>query len=300
MPVASIASGWNPALLPKPGGDWSTFAAGSQGAGAAAEASSDVASGAGTVAGGAYTPAVSSDFEAGNTSVFNAFGYNLTNSTTRAYSGARSARFNQVAGSTGFGGSSVLPNSYGNGAEIWLRFRTYFDLGFNFAATPWLKFTRLDIWAPGPVHSGHIDCYIKGGGASAVGGFDFIEENADNNWWFNSATALPTGIIRGQWQTFEFYWKLGTTPETSRRRVWRDGVNIYDGAARRLLGNANQILANNAFFPGNPQGVAFSTYWNGAAQANASCYIDDWKIATSDSPPTLVDASGRPFIGLAA
>lgn len=231
-------------------------------------------------------------------------------STAQSYSPTHSGRIDITAASTAPGGAanalstSVQPTQ---GDEVWFRVRTFFPLGFDFTASPHLKFLRIDTGTvAGSGHGSHIDWYVRSGGPSAVGYFDFILEGVAS-WLYGggSPTPLPTGIIRGQWQTWEVYYKLHSNAANAIIRMWRDGTLICDTSAgipattptRATLNASTDIIGGNNGLAG---GFMHVTYWNGGSPATQSWYIDDFTVYTSlTGRPTATDASGNTYIGTA-
>lgn len=253
----------------------------------------------------AYTPAASENFDAATVtpSFFNTYNYGAP-STDQAYGGSgKSEKCSVVTGQTDWGIAGSLPFRLGLGQEIWVRFRTFFPSGFSFKGLPHLKFMRIDQGdSASGGHGAHIDWYIQNvtGGTPAndsadVGNFNFIQENWQD-WMYADAARPATGIVRGVWQTWNFYYLLGATPSTSRVRLWRDSTLICDSNARATLGAVGNFIGSSS--DGNAQGIMLSTYWNGGAPRDQSAYFDDFEIATSNAPPTATDSGGRIWIGV--
>lgn len=257
--------------------------------------------------GGSYTPIIDNNFNSyadgtfasamGGT--FNGYTYG-TASSTQAYGGSgKSVACSINASATDWGLASKLPTRLGENDEVWIRFRTFFPTGYDFDATPHLKFFRID---QGTVASGghgaHLDWYIRfvgnAGDTDNVGFLDYIQENQQS--WLYDYEAIPSGIVRNTWQTWNFYFKLHGTAAGGRIRIWRDSSLLADFNSRMTLGASDYVVGASS--DGNAQGFMFSTYWNGGSPATQTCYIDDWQIATSASPPTATDSGGRTWIGL--
>lgn len=270
--------------------------------------------------GGFGTPAYFNNFDAltpGATAPFNTFNF-ATVSNAQSYDAPNSVISTVSNGSFNFGGAYALSTSINPtvGNEVWFRIRLFFPTGFNFTAgggpaANALKFMRIDTMptSSSSDHS-HIDWYLLGGNSTSVGGFDWIYEGSPSGgpggtgWLFGggSSTALPSGIIRNQWQTWEVYYKLETTGAASIIRFWRDGTLICDTSANIPSGVAQlpTIITGNSIYGafGNPGGFMWSTYWNGGSPATQSAYCDDFTIYTSlTGAPTATDSHGNVFIG---
>ncbi|MFO1394706.1 MAG: hypothetical protein U1F09_13155 [Steroidobacteraceae bacterium] len=252
---------------------------------------------------GSYTPEISADFETGSgpPAWFDTYGGGST-TTEQAYSGTKSLKLTVNSGQFDVPWLAGKPtNRLGQGDEIWARFRTYFPAGYNFSAGPHLKFFRIDVGSPASGgHGAHLDWYIRSGvspnqaDATGVGVFDFIQEEIQS--WLYDTDALPTGIVRGQWQTWNFYYKLHSVASSARIRLWRDNTLLVDTNARATLGSSTTVVGCKT--DGNAQGIMVVTYWNGGAPATQSFYLDDFVVATSASPPASTDSGGRIWIGV--
>lgn len=250
---------------------------------------------------GTYTPAVSLNFDSDTSlpAFFDSYGYGSI-STAQKYGGTgKSVACSIAAAGHDWGLAGRLNNRLVQGDEIWIRFRTFFPTGYDFTASPHLKFFRIDqgTTASGG-HGAHIDWYIRflgqAGDTNNVGYFDFIQEDIQS--WLYDTTTVPTGIVRNQWQTWNIYYKLHATAASARIRLWRDSSLLVDVNTRATLGASGNVVGCKT--DGSAQGIMFSTYWNGGAPATQTCYVDDWEIATNASPPTSTDSGGRIWIGL--
>jgi len=267
----------------------------------------------GAAANAPWTPAYYQNFDTyspGTSGILNTYGITAVDAS-QYYSSPNSARIDIANGSTAPGGAAealVANINPAAGNEVWFRVRTYFPTGFNFSATPHLKFLRIETDPTSSHAPSHIDCYITGGNASAVGYFDFIYEG-QATWMYGggSTTPLPTGIVRGQWQTWEVYYYLSSSTTTAIWRMWRDGTLIMDttraipsaGAALYNLSSGFNIPYNGAFGGAEVGGFMHVTYWNGGAAQAQSWYIDDFTIATDlVSVPTAQDSYGNYYIGM--
>lgn len=266
-------------------------------------------------ASGSWTPAYYQNFDSyavGTAGVLNTYGVTAVDNA-ESYSAPNSGRINIAAGSTQPGGAAealvanIVPVA---GNQVWFRVRTFFPVGFNFTATGagsgnGLKFLRIETDPIGAHTPAHIDCYLLGGTSTAVGGFDFIYEGQQVWMLAQSATSLPSGIVLGQWQTWEVYYYLSDVAGTAIWRMWRDGTLIMD-TSRNIPAGLTQIynLSSGYSIPndgsiGGPAGFMHVTYWNGGSPATQEWWIDDFTIATDlVSVPTATDSYGNSYIGM--
>lgn len=181
------------------------------------------------------------------------------------------------------------------GGEVWWRFRTFFPVGYDFSGL--IKFMRLQT-AVGGALSGHLDILFRDRGTGSdttnVGYFDAILEGPAV-YAFGAAT-VPTGIVRGVWQTWNCYVKWHNVAASSKIRVWRDNKLIIDTSAIATLPSASHYMGKAS---DGTSGFMLITFWNGGSPQTQTCYIDDWAISSSISgAPTQVDSNGYPWIGV--
>jgi hypothetical protein len=263
--------------------------------------------------GTAFVPSYRQNFDAltvGNSPGFNAFDF-TTVSNAQSYSAPNSTVTTIASGATAVGFAQCLSTSEqpAEGNQVWFRIRTFFPTGFNFQAPggQHLKFMRIDTGLPANSgHGSHIDWYIFNGGVNNGGDFDWIYEG-QSTWMFGGggSTALPTGIVTGQWQTWEVYYRLSSVASTAIIRLWRNGTLICDTSANLPSGVTQLSTINSGYIVGGNNSIAAGfmhvTYWNGGAPQTQSWYIDDVVINTSlNAIPTQRDAAGNPFLGLVA
>lgn len=272
--------------------------------------------------GGVGTPAYFNNFDSltnGSSAPFNTFNF-ATVSNAQSFDSPNSVVSAVTKSSDSFGGGIALSTSINPtvGDEVWFRIRTFFPAGFNFTAkgggsATALKFMRIDTSPTSAAtdHS-HIDWYLFDGNATSVGTFDWIYEGSAKGgpgnlgWLFGgggAGTGISSGIIRGQWQTWEVYYKLAVTGSAAIIRFWRDGTLICDTSANipASVPQLPTIITGNSIYGafGNPGGFMWSTYWNGGSPVSQSAYCDDFTIYTSlTGRPTATDANGNTFIGI--
>jgi hypothetical protein len=254
---------------------------------------------------GGGSPLVFFDFDTGGVP-FNGYNDGASIQTTQAYSGTKSCRISVTSAST-LGGISQYTPGYTptEGDEVWFRIRTFFPAGFDFSASPKLKFLRIDTGSAPDGHGSHLDWYILNADGTNAGYFNWILEGvASWLWTDNPTTPLATGIVRDTWQTWEVYYKLHSSAGSAAIRLWRDGVLICDTTAnlpsgtptRATLNGSTHIIGNSPVFQ---QGYMHVTYWNGGAPATESWYVDDFTVYTSLSGlPSAFDAAGNRYIGM--
>jgi len=191
-----------------------------------------------------------------------------------------------------------------------------FPTGFDFSAGGGgsgtaLKFLRIETDPSGSRSPAHIDCYLSGGNATAVGGFDFIYESG-SGWILggsnDSSTICPSGITRGVFHTFEVYYALSSTNTGVVWRMWRDGSLIFDTTRNIPQAPAQTNLMNLASgyviptITSDPSAAGFMniTFWNGTANQNQTWYVDDFTIATdvAGQLPPYFDSFGNRYIGM--
>ena len=186
------------------------------------------------------------------------------------------------------------------GDEVWVSMKMFMPAGFNYQASPDMKFMRLRANNGSDVFEGYNDWYFTpdDGGWDFVDGsnqsfpFWFIKETTQNvKHYFGANDTLGTANsvdrpVRGTWETYEMYLKLDESSVdlggTSRVRVWKNDKLLVDATDIETLGTATSYLTRFHIF----------TYFNGGIPSPAqSLYVDDLIITTT--PPTNTDASGN-------
>lgn len=177
------------------------------------------------------------------------------------------------------------------GDEIWFRQKVYIPISASYSATPHLKFFRFRIRNSGGSHIGYDDIYLE-----PDGDFKFIFEG--QNLWQNITTDQSHAPIKGQWEVFEGYMRLGHTPTSDGGlglyRLWHNGVLVGEVANRRTINSAtDQCWA-----------VYWQDYWNGGSPQAQTWYWTKSAIAVKraggrdDTPYLSTDSGGRLFIGV--
>jgi hypothetical protein len=213
--------------------------------------------------------------------------YSSEQAATGLTSGKMTIRLsNSDGGFGGWGGVIGLPQKLQQGDELFLRFRQFYQPGFNFYTTGGgghVKFLRVRTETPAGANKGYADVYWQSAGQATT--YKFIKEFSPNLWqYFGSTTTHPH--ITGQWVTYNVSILWHSDPAQGRYRVWRDGDLLADLSVTTLSDAADVATAFYLF-----------TYWNGTVPQEQSCYIDDLVI-TSDRAETVVNAgTGYNWVG---
>lgn len=252
-------------------------------------------SGAG-VGGGSMVTITFDDRNVGSGPFFDAYG-GANGTTTQVFGSGKSARCNSALLETDLDWLAGNPtHQVPLGGEVWWRFRTFFPTGYDF--TGLIKFMRLQT-AVGGAASGHLDIFFRDRGTGSdttnVAYFDAKVEGPEVEV-FGAAT-LPTGIVRGVWQTWNCYVKWHNVAASAKIRLWRDNQLIINTSAIATLPTASHYMGNAS---DATSGFMLMTFWNGSGSpASQEFYVDDWAISTSISgAPTTVDSNGYPWIGV--
>lgn len=201
--------------------------------------------------------------------------------TTVAVSGTKSCAMKITAGATGweqFGGVVWFPSNLTAGSQVWVRIRSYMPVGFNYDASPYLKFLRMH------TAEGYDDLYIYPAGSQYP--YWWIFEGEDRG--VNVGTQADR-IVLGKWETYEMYIRFDSVSTANGGRamvrLWKNGKLLAEIKDRITLRNANSFADR----------LHLSTYWNGGAPATQQMYIDDL-VLTSDTPAGR-DEQGNPYVG---
>ncbi len=212
-----------------------------------------------------------------------------TASAEQAARGERSARMAIASGDGGgfgrWGGIVSIDPPLEAGAEIWVRLDVYWPSGFEFSASPWMKFLRLHSRFESRENGGYNDLYIdQTDGPTSV--LRTIKE-IHNRWEVYDGAPIP----RDRWERYEMYLSIDDRSVDEggggRVRIWRDGELIFDRTDVPTIPDAGGDI--DAFY--------LFTYWNNERPPDNHCFVDDLVIATSASPPPGRDPDGHVFIG---
>ncbi len=217
-------------------------------------------------------------------------GTDIKISTEESSSGGKSCRMGVAAGGSKIGGGVKFPKELVEGDELWLKFRIFFQNGFDFTATQGshLKFIRVDLF-DSSASRGRYDWYLP---------HRIILENWYNCGGYQTCSDDIGGYpATGQWVTYEIYIKYDSTPVdgggTGRSRIWQNG---------KLLGDMTKVptWADKTVHPTkiavDSPSIRFIDHWNGGSPKTQHLYIDDF-VMTSDTPSNR-DAAGNPYIGV--
>jgi len=194
-----------------------------------------------------------------------------------------------------WGGTYTFPTQLTPGSQLWIRVSLYVPVGFDYAATPWLKFIRVHTRSASTTDNGFLDLYINpptgtvwddATKTSVTDPFTFYYEGKP------IPHALGTrglnSIVPGEWETYEVYYKFDTVSKanggTGEVRIWKNNQLLADLPDQVTL--KDPATYADAFY--------LFTYWNGMAPATQSLYVDG--ITITDDTPANRDAKGNPCI----
>ena len=213
-----------------------------------------------------------------------------TVSNSMSASGPNSCKQVVSKGETAFGewgGVIQLPKHLVVGDEIWMRFRTFWPNGFDYNASPALKFMRIHTMDDANNNYGYNDWYIKPSSSSDAFYYRYEGEPQAQNHSFGSS---GDKIKFGTWETYEMNIKLDTVSADrggkARSKMWKNG---------KLIGEIT-VTPTMQQSQGYVDRVHILTYWNGSSPKTQEMYIDDLVI-TSDVPGNT-DAAGNHFLGV--
>jgi hypothetical protein len=205
-----------------------------------------------------------------------------------SFSGAQAARMSVRGGDELFGGIKYFPTKLRHGQELWVRFRVYWPAGFDWSATPWLKFFRVHTRSHDVANEGYVDWYINNPQRSADPPFQIIKEIDDR--WHLLGHDPQDDPKTGVWETYEMHYVFDTKPVSmggrARVQAWKNGVLLSDIRDMRTLETEKSYAELFEF-----------AYWNGGAPKDQSWFIDDVELTTVT--PSDRDAAGNPMIGTA-
>ena len=206
-------------------------------------------------------------------------------------------------GEWGFMHRTGFPKMANDNAELWIRLALYYPSSWSWSTVgsggsiKCFRVNKVTGTSGTGDSQGYIDTYQNGNEIQCS------TEYRDQSDPYNPSGNLLTGVDmpRGRWVMYECYYRL-STDYNSRRKVWIDGTKIID---YNLGIHANPSFSTSRFL--------HHTYWNGTPQFSGSLqqyYFSQYTIAVKgniidvgyrDNTPSMDrDASGDPFIGLAA
>lgn len=168
-----------------------------------------------------------------------------------------------ISGSGQWGGIISHPTNLVEGNEVIFKVSSYFPVGFDFTATPRLKFLRVHTGSGVNINEGYLDLYIL-----PQGGFSHDSEVA--GVYTSNGGGLPLGkpIVTGVWETYEVHVKFSSTPGVGFYKVRQNGVLIYENLTHKTLRSAQSYSDRSHIF----------TYWNHVAPKTQHMYIDNVSV----------------------
>ena len=169
-------------------------------------------------------------------------------------------------------------------ASVWVRLWVRWPEGFEFSASPWMKFLRLHNRTASGDNGGYNDLYVDNAeGPESV--LRVIKETHDI-WEVYDGDPIP----RETWERYEMQIVVDDVSVDDggqgRFRVWRDDQLIFDRTDVPTVTGPGGVL----------DGLYIFTYWNNEAPPHNVAYIDELAISI-DEPPPHTDASGLPVFG---
>ena len=213
--------------------------------------------------------------------------------STRCYSGEQSIDSRSRTGSAySTVGAIRLPRNVKDGEELWLRLRVFFPENYIFSSCQRL---------------GLANCgYPEGNDDTKFIGMNFNVSNQGRHWFnfyhddsrnqfywmyeghgdsYTRITDEGLRIVKGRWETFEYYTKLSTNLNEGKTRVYKNGVLILDETTRTI--NHSEMAITSIYL---------LEYWNGGAPADQSAFFDE--IIVTTKTPKKRDSLNRPFLGM--
>lgn len=226
--------------------------------------------------GRAFAWTVSSTFEGGSigslangTNGFNYAGSQTFYDNTHVHTGSMAAKMHWINtnGAGGFGSEHGEYDVATYSNEIWLRGYFYFPSGFNFSASPVVKFLRVKS------NANYVSVFFNAGPNANTG--KLLQSNEIAGTQNDISSALLT---TGTWHCVEQYVKFGSS---GIQRIWLDGV---------LVSTRNENTGSGA------NQIYIMTQWNGETPQVQDEWMDDL-VVTTDTPANR-DANNNPMIGL--
>jgi hypothetical protein len=227
-----------------------------------------------------------------NTSGFSIDGDDSVFSDEQVYEGTQSGKVQKLPdgtdGTGDYGGTitfSGLSNCF-QGDTLWIQWAVYFPTAaFNLetARTTGSKFIRYRSLTAADGNAGFGDLYFNDQGGDAM--LNFLKEPFPSNDGF-----IPMGLwadlTQDTWHLFTWAVRLdsvkGNAGGTSRLRVWRNTDLLIDRDDVKTLTTATDYVTNVRFF----------STWNDGGAVDASCFIDDIKIAKNGVPTWALSLEG--------
>jgi hypothetical protein len=210
----------------------------------------------------------------------------------------QSCQLGVTAGTDGWdqwGGIYQFPSHLTSGSNLWIRLAMYVPAGFNYTASPWLKFIRVHTASPSNANKGYNDLYINPAGGSVWDQTLSKQITAPFAYYYESqgdVRAVGTSansIATGKWETYELHYTIDTKSKNQggvgEVKIWKNNALIADLTDQLQLADATTYVESFYLF----------TYWNGNAPATQQLYVDDVTITTDT--PSNKDAAGNAFIG---
>lgn len=220
--------------------------------------------------------------------------YQISNSVGDA--GPTSLALAALAGNTNFGYYLQMTANAVPGDSLWYSVRTFAPTGYNYTATPYLKFLRYHTFTTPTGNSGnnggYDDIYHDNDGH-----FHFIYEgeSVNENFAGGSTAFAPVNNV---WETWDYRVVFGTVPLSSGGTA-----DVYFWKNKVLIGRLqDRITMLGSGY--SCREIHHSTYWNGGASQNQTLYIGRYAVAAKiaglrdDTPFLNTDTNGYPLIAL--
>jgi len=215
-----------------------------------------------------YTPIQVSDFEdgtvdtgAGGSDAFpgGSYGSQYRGSPLPVFEGSQSGEWVGDCGhngNTGFtnGGRYDFSPVLGKGDKVWIKFKAFLPIGYNYTGDPFLKFLRIRTNASGGgANEGYNDIYFEQ--IDTANGFYYIKEQDDVPKYSLNGHHPVLGV----WETYEYHVAFDNVPAasagTGRARLWKNDELIIDVDDVPTLNTATSEAA----------WIYFGSFWNGGA-----------------------------------
>jgi hypothetical protein len=180
------------------------------------------------------------------------------------------------------------------GDEVWISVKVFMPIGFDYDASPHLKFLRLHTKSVSVSNEGYNDLYIKPS-TDSRSPYTFIREAQGIGRRFGDVNTDRPKL--GTWETYEMYYKMDNVSVadggTGRVRIWKNGKLLAEHNDVQTLMTADSFADAFLIF----------TYWNGGTSDGTGAFprkdqhlfVDDL-IITTDTPSNR-DIFGNVMIG---
>lgn len=214
-----------------------------------------------------------------------------TATDSHCYSGNRALDSRSVTGKAfSTGGSIALPYGVGQGEEVRIRFRVFFPENYKFSSCIQLGLPGCEATeSNNSIKFIGINFNVYNQGRHW---FNIYHDNAPNDYFWvyeGSQTGFTQisrdPIVKGQWETFEYYTKFTTSDGPSNVRVYKNGKLIHESSSKTI--NTSSMYMTSLYL---------LEYWNGGAPADQSAYFDE--IIITNKVPKQIDGNGNPYLGL--